>query len=366
DEVNGRRFQVRKYLDEGKPLECRDIERCQYCFIESFCTSADRVIARQNQATWDVWWIGTPEGATATAALDRATLPFGARHVGLEVDDLTDLEHLPVAEDIGIYVRPQRITRVVERDVVTNQLIVVAREAAHLDVLLADATVPDGVRVEIELNVSTAPWLLAHRERVAALLDRLHLRQPSYEFMKDAVANDVRHPQAFFEQLALPISVSGLPACMTPGAQLAEGLAVLRQKMFDPETGRVAIRELARTHVVDGYFGKSLRCRDCRVVDRCEGAHINFIRDQGFKEMEPLREGAWADAAEAQLLALYPEKPSRLRDGRPLEPVAPSLPGYAPAQPAPEEPLIEFGRKAREAKERRRLEFEAAQPVPEN
>lgn len=366
DEVNGRRFQVRKYLDEGKPLECRDVERCQYCFIESFCTSADRIIARQNQASWDVWWLGAADGAATTAALRRETLPFGARHVGLEVADLTDLEHLPVAEDIGIYVRPQTISRMVERDVVTNPLIVVARDAAQLDVLLAGDALPDGVRVEIELNVSTGPWLLAHRDHIAALLDRIHLRQPSYEFMKDAVANDVRHPREFFQQLALPISVSGLPACMTPGATLAEGLAVLRRTMFDAETGRLAIRELARAHVVDGYTGKSLRCRDCRVTDRCEGAHINFIRDQGFAQMEPLREGPWADAAEAQLLKLHPQKPARLRDGRPLEPVAPSLPGFAPAQPAPEEPLIELGRKAREAKERRRLEFEAAQPVPEN
>jgi hypothetical protein len=253
-----------------------------------------------------------------------------------------------------------------DRSVVRNPLLLNANDAPQLDVLLADDTIPAGVEIEIELNQSTAPWLLAHRDRIAALLDRAHLRQPSYEFLKDAVANDVRRPKEFFEQLALPIRVSGLPACTTPGAQLSEGLAILRQKMFDMETGRVAIRELARTHVVDGYFGKSLRCRDCRVNDRCDGAHINFIRDQGFVQMEPLREGPWADAAEAQLLALHPEKPARLRDGRPLEPVAPSLPGFAPPQPAPEEPLIELGRKAREAKERRRLEFEAAQPVPEN
>ncbi|HSP96971.1 MAG TPA: radical SAM protein [Candidatus Dormibacteraeota bacterium] len=366
DEVNGRRFQVRKYLDEGKPLECRDIERCQYCFIESFCTSADRVIARQNAATWDVWWIGTPDGAAATAGLTRETLPFGARYVGLETADLADLEHLPVPLDVGLYVKPQQVTRMVEREVVGNRLVIVARDAAQLDVLLADTALPAEVAVEIELNQSTAPWLLAHRERVQSLLAQVHLRQPSHEFLKDAVADDVRRPQEFFAQLALPIRVSGLPACMTPGAQLSDGLAILRQSMFDMDTGRLAIRELARAHVVDGYFGKSLRCRDCRLNDRCEGAHINFIRDQGFAQMEPLREGPWADAAEAQVLALHPEKPVRLRDGRPLEPVAPSLPGFAPPQPAPEEPLIELGRKAREARERRRLEFEAAQPVPEN
>ena len=120
--------------------------------------------------------------------------------------------------------------------------------------------------------------------------------------------------------------------------------------MFDPETGRVAIRELARTHVVHGYLAKSLRCRDCLVTDRCEGAHINFIRDQGFAELQPLREGAWAENAAAQLLALRPTPLPRVRDGQPAASrSAPSLPGFAPPKPAPVEPLIEFAQGTREA-----------------
>jgi hypothetical protein len=173
--------------------------------------------------------------------------------------------------------------------------------------------------------------------------------------LKDATGNDVRLPHGFFTQLDLPVRVSGLPACLTPNVQLAEAIRVLRQSMFDPATGRLAIRELARTHVVEGYWGKSLRCRDCRLNDRCDGAHINFLRDQGFAQLAPLRDGAWADEAEAQMLRLRPEKPGRLRDGKPIEPVAPSLPGFEAPQPAPEEPLIAQSRKAKELKEQRRL-----------
>jgi hypothetical protein len=139
---------------------------------------------------------------------------------------------------------------------------------------------------------------------------------------------------------------------------LAEVPKVLRKTLFDPDTGRVAIRELARTHVTEGYWGKSLRCRDCRVNERCDGAHINFLRDQGFARLEPLRDGAWADQAAEQLLRLRPQPPVRLRDGRPLEPVAPSLPGFAPPHAAPVEPLIELGRRARELREQRRLSLQ--------
>jgi hypothetical protein len=226
-----------------------------------------------------------------------------------------------------------------------------------------DSAIPAGVEVEIELNQQTGPWLLANRERLRALLPQLRIHQPNYEFLKDSNAHDVRDPQAFFTQLDLPIRVSGAPACLVPNTQLIEAPKVLSKAMFDPQTGRVAVRELARTHVIEGYWGKSLRCRDCRLNERCDGAHINFLRDQGFGKLSPLREGAWADDAEAQMLRLRPQAPKRLRDGRPLEPVAPSLPGFAAAQPAPVEPLIEQAREARAARERRRQQLLQKEPA---
>ena len=361
DEVNGRRFQVRKYLDEGTPLECRQQERCVHCFIEPFCTTADRVIERQNQASWNVWWIGAANGANAAHAANAAMpaaseLPFGCRSIGLEIDDLPDVEGLGVHPDVGIYVRPKRASRLVDRASVPNRLLLGLREPEQLDVVLSGTPLPAGVEVEIELNQRTAPWLLSQRERVRTYLDVIRLHQPSYEFLKDAVANDVRDLKRFFTELALPIRTSGLTACLAPGTRLVEAPKVLEKKMFDPETGRIAIRELARTHVVHGYQAKSLRCRDCVVNARCEGAHINFIRDQGFAELQPLREGAWAENAAAQLLALRPTPLPRVRDGQPLQPVGPSLPGFAPPKAAPVEPLIEFAQKKREERERARQE----------
>ena len=359
-EVNGRRFQVRRYLDEAVPLECRQKERCEHCFIEPFCTTTDRVIERQNQASWDIWWIGPANESVAPPSASE--LPFGCRSIGVEVDDLPDLERLGVQPDIGVYVRPKRASRLLDRARVSNRLLLGLCDAAQLDVVLSGTPLPPGVEVEVELNQRTAPWLLSQRERVRAYLDVVRLHQPSHEFLKDAVANDVRDLKRFFAELALPVRTSGLPACLAPGTELVEAPKVLDRKLFDPETGRIAIRELARTHVVHGYLAKSLRCRDCRVNERCEGAHINFIRDQGFAELQPLREGAWAENAAAQLLALRPTPPSRVRDGQPLQPVGPSLPGFSPPQAAPVEPLIEFAQRARELRERARQE--SARPRP--
>jgi molybdenum cofactor biosynthesis enzyme MoaA len=351
DEVNGRRFQVRRYLDEGVPLECRQQERCVHCFIEPFCTSADRVIERQNQASWNVWWIGSPNGTPPTT-----DLPFGCRSIGVEVDDLADAEQLAIPAEIGLYVRPKRVSRRLD---VPNQVLLVLSDAAQLDVVLDGTPLPPGAEVEVRLNQATAPWLLAQRERLRGYLEVVRLHQPTYEFLKEAVANDVRDLKSFFMQLALPIRVSGLTACLAPGTVLAEAPKVLERRLFEAETGRLAIRELARTHVIHGYLAKSLRCRDCVVSDRCEGAHINFLRDQGFAELQPLRDGEWAESAAAQLRAMRPTPLPRVRDGQPLQPVAPSLPGFAPPKAAPVEPLIEFAQRTRELRERARQEAAA-------
>lgn len=368
DEVNGRRFQVRRYIDEGVPLECREKERCEYCFIEPFCNTADRVIERQNTADWEVWWIGAADESkwSSLAARMPGDLPYGSSYLGFEVAELADLERLPLHEGIGIYVKPERVTRLVDRSVVRNPLLVNLREAEQLEVLLTQNDLPLGVDLEIELNKRTAPWLLANRERVKSYLSRLRIHQPSHEFLKDATADDVRDPEQFFRQLDLPVRVSGLPACITPHTQLVEPIKILPEKVFDPATGRMDTRQLSHLHVAEGYWGKSLRCRDCRLNERCDGAHINFLRDQGFAKLKPLREGAWAEEAEAQMLRLRPQPPKRLRDGRPLEPVAPSLPGFAPPEKAPADQLIVETQRAREAREQRRqqlLEKEAQPPA---
>ena len=169
DEVNGRRFQVRRYLDEGVPLECREKERCQYCFIEPFCNTADRVIERQNQATLG-GVVDRRRGRGAVGPYADLTLERAAVRVPVHRRRgrrLADLERLPVhAGHRHLRRRRSRSRAASTARVVRNPLLVSAREPAQLDVLLVGTAIPAGVEVEIELNQRTAPWLLAHRERV--------------------------------------------------------------------------------------------------------------------------------------------------------------------------------------------------------
>ena len=267
DEVNGRRFQVRKYLDEGTPLECRQtgaVRALLHRAVLHHGRSRDRapepgelerLVDRRSQRTRSQRYADA--GGERAAVRVPVHRPRGRRSAGRRgprrrsrTSASTSDRSAPPDWSIGRACRTACCSVSASRSSSTS--------------CSSGTPLPAGVEVEIELNQRTAPWLLSQRERVRTYLDVIRLHQPSHEFLKDAVANDVRDLKRFFTELALPIRTSGLTACLAPGTQLVEAPKVLEKKMFDPETGRIAIRELARTHVVHGYQAKSLRCRDCR------------------------------------------------------------------------------------------------------
>jgi MoaA/NifB/PqqE/SkfB family radical SAM enzyme len=311
DEVRGRRFHVRRYLDAGEPLECREPDRCVHCFIEPFCTTMERTVRDQNAAAFQVFDVGRLDWTEA--------LPHGATQLGVTRETV---EGLP-AGDLVI-----RLDTPCALDALPpGRHTLVATSAAHCQAWIGHDD------LVIELTQDTAPWLLANRDR----LDGVRIDQPTYETLEQANDHDVRDVAGFFRDLGLRLAVSGLPACMAPGTMLHPGVRTLRLDCFDAERGRLDWKRLASHHVTRVYSAKSVRCGDCRVTERCEGLHINAIRDQGLGQLSPLIEGDWADEAEAQLASL--PVPDRIAAGLPIQPVAPSLPGHGPPEPPPEDPL---------------------------
>jgi hypothetical protein len=331
DEVNGRRFQLRRYIDEGTPLECRHPERCPHCFIEPFCTTLDRVIAAQNAQSFEVYWVG--EGVLP------AELPFGAKLYGVAAADLASLPR-----SRPLFARVRSAERLPSGIAAGRPLVLVAETPEQLEAWLG-AELPENVSLDIELSRRTAPWLIAHRAELGALGARVRIHQPSHEQLAEATERDVRDPRTFFRELALPVLVSGLPPCLAPGATWIEERQILDAKLFDPVTGRLDLRETARHHVARRYRAKSVRCADCALNERCEGAHINMVRDQGLGLLTPLT---------AALDHRLPPAAHRLARGAPPEPVAPSLPGFPGPRPAPEDPLavLQREREARRAARR--------------
>ena len=359
DEVNGRRFMVRNYLDTGRALDCRQPERCVHCFIEPFCTTMDRTIARQREAGFQVW-----EGQDGRSPLPE-TLPFGCDTLGLRLQGWPELRALAVPDDLGVELQLEAPLPLPADWSRPARLRIDA--GAALEGLLS-ASLPGWLSVEVALNADTAAWMLAHRELLAVRLaeagGRLRLHQPSWEHLSEAAAHDVRDPAAFFTALGLSLPVSGLPACQAPAQQLVAAPARLGPTLFEAETGRIDIRALARAHVGEHYRSKSVRCRDCVVNDLCDGVHINMVRDQGLRMCRPLSAEGWGAEAGRQLRALHPEGLPRVRDGKPLEAPAPSLPGFAEPTGPVVDPLAAVAEKLRARRAERAAAQAAGAPLP--
>lgn len=346
DEVNGRRFQVRRYLDLGTPLDCREAERCRHCFIAPFCDSADDLIAAMKASRLDV----VDVGADVAAAERLGSGVFGA-WIAARMPDVAAAVALARATDGRLLLAVDDLDGVHEAALGPGVALEVQTPAA-LDLLLTNPGHELSRDVHILLTRHTAGWLLAHRDLVGEHLDVLQLRQPGWERMEQALEMDVADPAAFFTELALPIRTAGLPACLCPGATLVPEPLRLPLDAFGSDR-RLAIDELARWHVAARYRTKSTRCRSCVADAQCAGLHVNAVRARGFRALEPLA-GAWADEAASQLSSRSTPRP-RMADGRVVEGPAPGLPGAAPVDGAPEDPLAALARSKAEERKRRRL-----------
>ncbi|MCP4806968.1 MAG: radical SAM protein [Proteobacteria bacterium] len=295
DEVRGRKHHVRRYLDVGTTLECREADRCTHCFIEPFCTTMERTVVTQNTETCEVWDVGTGEW--------EGPLPFGAVRLGLEREQFAGVPSCPV-----------RLRLRGAEPVEHPDIVLVARTSEQIQAWYDHA-------LEIELNRETADWLLGH-----PLEDRHVVVQPSYETLAEATRNDVRDPAAFFGKLAAPVRVRGLPACAAPGMRVEATPPTLRLSSFDTSRGRLDWKKLAREHVTEHYRAKSARCADCSLTGACGGLHINMLRDQGLELCRPIA---------GEPVATEP----RIATGMIPQPPAPSLPGFEQPTDAPEDPL---------------------------
>ena len=311
DEVNGRRFQVRRYLDDGVALDCRQPERCVHCFIEPFCTTTDRVIADIAQENIEGLDLGTgplppawPLGVDRVRITGAAGARWEAVPPGILIEvvlvDPTDAALLPTG------------------------VVIEAASVAVLDAFLGSRP------LVIPLGREQATWMLAHRERLEDAIGSFEIIQPTWATLAEASAHDVRDPAAFFQELGLAVPVRGLPPCAAAPAHALVARRWLSASIWDAATGRLAVRALAEHHVARGYFARSVRCADCAVVDRCEGLHVNMIRDQGLRLCRPL---ASADGID------LPRPSARVAQGRVLVDSSPSLPGFPAPGPVASDPL---------------------------
>lgn len=318
DEVRGRKEEFAGLLETGVDLDCREPERCQYCYLEPLCDTLydlrDQVAAQKfERVRVDTEWeakqgpvfggdpasraraedrraalftklkaegrvINTPEDAF-TAVVTPAELARRSGSKRLWVKAPTLARALEVAKGFGpeleleleldsprelLGVKDARIARVLVNDVADTQALLA--EDARFEVVLT-------------LSKQSAPWL----QSLAVAPPRLVIRHPTHERLTDSQANDVEL-KPFFAAMKAAVPVEGAPKCVAPMAR-AEPLT-LDTAMMTPE-GRLEAFRFTKRYILDHYFTKSLRCVTCVHEADCRGVHVNYARAHGFAELEP-------------------------------------------------------------------------------
>ena len=122
--------------------------------------------------------------------------------------------------------------------------------------------------------------------------------------------------------------------------------------------GRLDSRAMSRHHIQEHYLAKSERCKDCIVNHKCDGLHVNMIRHQGLKIIDPLMESqssddaSWGKKAEKQLQLLRPNH-NRIAHGMPCQKTAQSLAGFSDVNVPIEDPLAILAREREDRKKQR-------------
>ncbi|MFT3712999.1 MAG: radical SAM protein [Archangium sp.] len=320
DEVRGRKEEFAGLLETGVDLDCRDPERCQYCYLEPLCDTLydlrDAVAAEKfERVRVDTEWeakqgpvfggdpasraraedrraalftklkaegrvINTPEDAfTSVVTPSELAKRSGAKRVWIKAPTLQRALETArgYGDDVRLELELDAPSELINADVSRVARVLVS-EAADAQALLA---MPGATfEVVLELSNRNAGWL----QSLTVAPERLVLRQPTHERLTDSQANDVKL-KSFFATMKVAVPVEGAPKCLAPTAR-SESLT-LDTAMMTPD-GRLEAFRFTKRYILDHYFTKSLRCVTCVHESSCRGVHVNYARAHGFSELEPV------------------------------------------------------------------------------
>jgi len=272
-EIDWRRPDRHAPYKEGKPVKCWG-ERCSYCAYRPFCTSLMDHQQVRREGRFDGFEIDAAElppsvadalarqpdapvrvraadGAAAAARLAE----LAPRHRAAALERADGLAHLP--PDVAL--------------VVTS--------AADLEA--AQALVNP---LEIELNADTVGWLRAQhawlRERGASLTV-----SPATFLRLETARREQVDLGAVFRELPLgEAHVRGVPPCISGRSQVSPGARYATAELLRPVED---VPAHAQSFYWRRFLTKSERCRGCRHDATCEGVHVNYVRQFGYRALEP-------------------------------------------------------------------------------
>jgi len=286
DEVRGRREEYDRYLSLGKKLDCREPERCHYCYLQNLCDTLDTVIdARKADEVEVLRFAGQ---APVAGKLPRAAR---ARLVGATLADAERLASAAEAPEIELELDDYAglRERLGEGDTLSGKRLVrcYTGSPAEMERLLGMAA---GFEVVVYLTKQTEAAIRA----MGAPPARLALAQKNHDLVSLAHENDV-DPKAFFASYPHPVPVENVPACVLGRAPRLHP-RTLDVQMLGADA-RIDMTAYTQRYVADAYYTKAVRCAKCSEDASCRGAHVNWVRAHGFASLTPLGTQAETTAA---------------------------------------------------------------------
>jgi len=140
---------------------------------------------------------------------------------------------------------------------------------------------------ELAINKKTKDWILRNLKKLYKFRDKIVFFQENHRLLSQSKKNDI-NLRSFFSKVRLPgFKIKNIPICLYPKGEIVvrEGndISKIDSKDF------IDIYQYTDWFILNRYYTKSLRCRDCQYFKSCPGMHINYIRNFGYKVLSPLK-----------------------------------------------------------------------------
>jgi len=307
-EINGGRHNFEGLARWGVPPDCYG-ERCDHCFLAKICK--DTLMPYQQ-------WL--KEGAFERVRFDldkeserperqRAKLlQQEAKGYWFRTSDLSNLapglnawsEEESGREDVEVVVEytgsdPTEASKF--EDLKIDRWVVQGTDKIK-ELLVGSGSAPalisgklgEIVRdFEIVLDREGAGTALDLEEEVKAYADRLVFTLRNHEYVSESRESDpspdhIRLLSKFAHRFR------NIPQCVTGYEPEGNDRRVLWDSYVDAK-GLIDLDAYVHHFVVQEYYSKSVRCGDCIFNESCEGLHINYIRNHGYKVCDPQGSG---------------------------------------------------------------------------
>ncbi len=274
-EIDWRRPDRHDPYKRGEAVKCWG-ERCGYCTYRPFCSHLMLHQSLRREARFDGFELDAARETTPglAAALDRQP---DAPVLVLAKDAASAASLLEAHAD-----RPRQVRLDSSTDATSlaADVTIVATTARDLE---AVSTLPNPV--DVELNADTASWLRSHRDWVTDKGAALGVFPQLFLKLETARREQVDLREVLAD---LPLSqarLNNIPACLSGRDESSRARYVANEALLR-EVEDVPAH--AQHYFWKRYMTKSVRCRDCVLDASCDGVHINYARQFGYRQLVPV------------------------------------------------------------------------------